>query len=322
MSARVVFPSLMFSALLASTAGAQVVRSGAGTSADVLVSLTAFRTDLGTLNPNNPGSLGTGRREINWDGVPAASASPNAFPGDFFNGPAAGRARGVIFTTPGSQLEVSANNAAPPIAFGNIDASYAANFAAFSPQRLFTAVGSNFTDVHFYEPGSLTPGRTRGFGVVFSDVDLAGSTSIEFYDARGTSLGVYAAPSAGIGSQTFSFIGVSFVDPIVARVRITSGTVGPAAGVLDSPELAEAPTDVVVMDDFIYGEPVAAPPCLADFNSDGWVDPDDLADFITCFFLDVQFPGFCAEADFNGDTFRDPDDLADFITTFFLGCEG
>jgi hypothetical protein len=60
--------------------------------------------------------------------------------------------------------------------------------------------------------------------------------------------------------------------------------------------------------------------CAADFNDDGFVNPDDLADFITCFFLDVQFPGNCAAADFNGDTFRDPDDLADFITTFFIGC--
>jgi hypothetical protein len=61
----------------------------------------------------------------------------------------------------------------------------------------------------------------------------------------------------------------------------------------------------------------AAVPCLADFNGDSVVNPDDLAEFITCFFLDVQFPGFCADADFNGDGFRDPDDLAEFITTFF-----
>jgi hypothetical protein len=57
--------------------------------------------------------------------------------------------------------------------------------------------------------------------------------------------------------------------------------------------------------------------CIADFNSDGFVNPDDLADYITCFFLDVQFPGICPEADFNSDDFRNPDDLADFITAFF-----
>jgi hypothetical protein len=57
--------------------------------------------------------------------------------------------------------------------------------------------------------------------------------------------------------------------------------------------------------------------CAADFNLDGRRDPDDLSDFITCFFLDVQMPGSCEEADFNGDGGRDPDDLADFITAFF-----
>jgi hypothetical protein len=59
-------------------------------------------------------------------------------------------------------------------------------------------------------------------------------------------------------------------------------------------------------------------PCPADFNNDGFVNPDDLADFITCFFLQVQFPGACPQAEFNADGFVNPDDLSDFITTFFL----
>src|SRR5262245_53317779 len=58
------------------------------------------------------------------------------------------------------------------------------------------------------------------------------------------------------------------------------------------------------------------PPCSADFNRDGFLNPDDLADFITCFFLQAQFPGVCPEAEFNGDGFVNPDDLADFITAF------
>jgi hypothetical protein len=68
-------------------------------------------------------------------------------------------------------------------------------------------------------------------------------------------------------------------------------------------------------------EVIAAPGgCPADFNGDGFVNPDDLSDFITCFFLEVQFPGTCPDADFNDDAFVNPDDLSDFITTFFLGC--
>jgi uncharacterized membrane protein len=58
-------------------------------------------------------------------------------------------------------------------------------------------------------------------------------------------------------------------------------------------------------------------PCQGDFNNDGFRDPDDLADFIVCFFVDIQFPGFCPASDLNEDGFRDPDDLADFIASFF-----
>jgi len=56
--------------------------------------------------------------------------------------------------------------------------------------------------------------------------------------------------------------------------------------------------------------------CRADFNRDGNLDPDDLADYITAFFS-VPAP---LSADFNGDSVVDPDDLADYITAFFQGC--
>jgi len=56
--------------------------------------------------------------------------------------------------------------------------------------------------------------------------------------------------------------------------------------------------------------------CPADFNHDGSLDPDDLADYIGCYF---SVPP-CSGADFNGDTVVDPDDLADYIGAFFAGC--
>ncbi len=52
-----------------------------------------------------------------------------------------------------------------------------------------------------------------------------------------------------------------------------------------------------------------------DFNQDGSVDPDDLGDFINCYFL----PG-CDRADFNHDDNVNPDDLGDFINAYFGGC--
>jgi len=57
-------------------------------------------------------------------------------------------------------------------------------------------------------------------------------------------------------------------------------------------------------------------PCAADFNADGVLNPDDLADYIAAFF--AVPPG--SAADFNRDGIVDPDDLADFIGIYFGGC--
>ncbi len=56
--------------------------------------------------------------------------------------------------------------------------------------------------------------------------------------------------------------------------------------------------------------------CVADFNLDGFVDPDDLSSYIGDFFSTPAAGG----TDINGDGFVDPDDLSDFIALFFAGC--
>jgi hypothetical protein len=228
---------------------AQTIFSASGTSAaGIQSSVDAFRADLGTLNPNVAGSFGSGRREINWDGVPDALAAPNNLPGNFFNTTSL---RGVVFSTPGTAFQVSATAASgTPIEFGNINATYPEIFSTFSPQRLFTAVGSNITDVSFFLPGSTTPALTRGFGSVFTDVDLAGSTTIQLFGAGNVNLGTFSVPAIS-GDQTLSFLGVSFATPVVSRVRIASGNaaLGPNQ---------TAGLDLVVMDDWLYGEPIAA----------------------------------------------------------------
>jgi len=62
--------------------------------------------------------------------------------------------------------------------------------------------------------------------------------------------------------------------------------------------------------------PTVPPACAADFNGDGTVNPDDLSDYIGCYF---SIPP-CAEADVNGDGATDPDDLSDFIAIYFGVC--
>jgi hypothetical protein len=219
-----------------------------GTTADIQTTVDAYRTALGTLNANVSGSFGSGRREINWDGVPDSFSAPNNLPANFFN---ANSPRGVVFSTPGTGFQVSATTASgTPVEFGNIDPQYTDFFATFSAQRLFTALGSNITDVTFFVPGTTTPAWTSGFGAVFSDVDVANTTSIQYFDLLGNSLGTFFVPATG-GTATFSFLGVQFnAGEQIGRVRITSGSQVLAAGNINS--------DLVVMDDFIYGEPVAA----------------------------------------------------------------
>ena len=217
--------------------------------AAVTPTVDAFRTALGTLNPNVAGSFGSGRREINWDGVPDSFAAPISLPANFFN---VNSPRGVVLSTPGTGLQVSANSGvATPTQFGNLNPIYPTNFEPFSPQRLFTALGSNIVDVSFFVPGSSNVAQTRGFGVVFSDVDLANSTLLTFIGLNNQVLGTFSAPAIA-GNETFSFLGVDFGSLLVSRVRITSGNTALGFGINDP--------DVVAMDDFIYGEPVGAVP--------------------------------------------------------------
>jgi hypothetical protein len=217
--------------------------------AGIQAGVDAFRAALGTLNPNVAGSFGSGRREINWDGVPDASSAPNLLPPNFFN---SNSPRGVVFSTPGAGFQVSANAAIGPVRFDNINPTYSNTFQTFSAQRLFTAVGSNIVDVNFFVPGSNAAAFTSGFGAVFTDVDIANTTSIQFFDLLNNSLGIFFVPTANAG---LSFLGVEFnAGEQVSRVRITNGNL--SLGANDSPT-----ADVVVMDDFIYAEPqaVAAP---------------------------------------------------------------
>ena len=221
--------------------------SGANAAA-IQATVDSFRTALGTLNPNVVGSLGTGRREINWDGVPDALSAPNNLPANFFN---VNSPRGVVFSTPGTGFQVSANAGVAAIEFGNINASYPDLFTTFSAQRLFTALGSNVIDVNFFIPGTTTPAFITGFGAVFSDVDLANTTSIQFFNLANVLIGTLFAPSL-TGNETLSFVGGLFNSgEQVSRVRIFSGN-----SALGPNELL-ASTDVVVMDDFIYAEPRA-----------------------------------------------------------------
>ena len=219
-----------------------------GDSLTVADTLNKFRAALGgSLNAPNSPPTDSGRREINWDGVPAALTNVDTFPATFFN---VNSKRGVLMSTPGTGLRVDSS------AFASTNAGLADQFKAFSPKKLFMAVGSNQVEVDFKLAGTTTNGLVKGFGVVFSDVDKAAATRVEYFDANGVELASIASP-AQLGTQGFTFVGAVFESAIVARVLITSGEAALDATITDVS--AGGTQDLVVMDDFVYGEPQPLP---------------------------------------------------------------
>jgi len=269
----------------------KVFQAAGPTISSIQSSVNEFRTALG--DPNNlnvSGPLERGRREINWDGGgnnPITAIAGNPFTGFQLT-------RGAIFTTPNGTGFVQAPPFADPVQFppgglvGVFDnPTYAAIFSAFSPLRLFSAIGSNIMEVDFVVPGGDNrPATVTGFGAVFTDVDQpdgsgpggkhgnrGASTLMEYFGADGALLFSSFVPAAP-GDGSLSFFGIVFDDARIAQVRITSGDVAPgpddggkSKAVQQPPnpfgrrtEGASGPTlDIVMTDDFIYGEPQPLP---------------------------------------------------------------
>ena len=238
-----------------------VFQAAGATAASIQSTVDAFRARLGDPNNlNNPGPLQKGRREINWDGgspnVLDTTAPVNPFL-VFLN------TRGSQFKTPGlglSQAPASGGTQGGlAVLFGNI--TYGKIFRTFSPSRLFTPVGSNITEASFSIPGTngVAPATVRGFGAVFTDVDQPdGSPSprlsnhrsnrlIEYFDGNGRLLFSSSVP-ASPGNGNLSFFGIVFDDARIASVRIKTGDVAPGPN-------DDRNHDIVMMDDFVYGEP-------------------------------------------------------------------
>jgi hypothetical protein len=254
-----------------SASGPPIVFAAAGPNADsIRGTVEAFRVALGDPNNGNGPAAESGRREINWDGGGANdTTSAPVTPFDVFL-----NTRGARFTTPGTGLSQAPPAGGPQgglaTLFGN--PTYGTIFTPFSALRLFTPVGSRITDSLFFVPGTngATAATVKGFGAVFTDVDRPdgsgpalgsghrkASTRIDLF-------GVFAHGNrsrerllfsglvpASPGDGSLSFFGVVFDDAVISRVRITAGNVAPGPN-------DDRKHDVVMMDDFIYGEPQPA----------------------------------------------------------------
>jgi len=146
-------------------------------------------------------------------------------------------------------------------------------------------------------PTYATGPQTQGKRIVEFEISptgalISGPTTFVEYTGSGqaTAVGVTAGPDGLYFTDLYKDLGAS--SPIerganVYRIRSLAG--GAACG------------------------------CPVDFNNDGTLNPDDLADYIGSYFSVPPGLG----SDFNNDGTTDPDDLADFISAFFnppAGC--
>lgn len=226
------------------TAPGAVVITATG---DIHPKLNEFRKLLGSTLNTAPNVTG-GRREINWDGLPDSFVGKE-LPNDFFN-PTSANAdasmqRGLVYASSG-EFRISNNN------FSEVNAAASSEFASFSGKKTFANISSALWEVIPKKPGFNRSAFIRGFGIVFSDVDRDNSTSIEFFNGE-KSLGKFFAPAHN-ATSSFSFLGVYFKDEQVTRIQVGhDGNL--ASGEKDITQ--GGAHDLIVLDDFLYSEPVA-----------------------------------------------------------------
>ena len=261
-----------------------VFQAAGPTASSIQSTVDAFRAALGEPNNANNPSQPTGRREINWDPDVPGTFPPGQEPDEvlqirhtttfpvtpfnvFLN------TRGAQFTTPGEGLSQAPPSSGPQgglaVLFNN--PTYGTIFSTFSPFRLFTPVGSNITEALFFIPGTngATPATVRGFGAVFTDVDQpdgsgnrGASTLIRYFGVDNKVLFSSFVP-ASPGDGSLSFFGIVFDDARITRVRITTGDVAPGPD-------DDGNNDIVVMDDFIYAEPVESTTVQGSITREVW----------------------------------------------------
>lgn len=233
---------------------APIVFSGSG--ADATTQFNAFR-----------GAVGGGAR-IAWDGVRLDGTDANpatrvidlnntvAIPVDRFRGV------GAIYAAP---YAVSGDG------FASVNPATAGEFPAFSPRNTFAMFDTTpgqfddrFIAQSFVLPGTNTVAGSRGFGAIFADVELAGTSSIEYFgrtsDGQRISLGKFEVPIGQSGEH--QFLGVVFDDAIVADVLLTVGTNalfnfnGTTLASFGAEALGRG-IDLAVTDDFVFATPQA-----------------------------------------------------------------
>lgn len=215
--------------------------------------ITKYREALGGIDNGNERGKHSGHRSINWD----APIVPFNMPGDFFKNTVT---RGAEFLAVEGSFAVSNPADTDPSGiednrFSSFHPAFPSIFKTFSPRRLFTPAKSNEVITIFSVPQSKNGDKAHvsGFGAIFTGVVLEKKTFLNFYD-KNDCLILRLPIKPKRGGLSFGGIIVTHknnapVNAAVAAVKITLGT-----GIISQPTGGK---DFVVLDDLIYGEPLA-----------------------------------------------------------------
>jgi hypothetical protein len=250
----------------AASAGAPTVFSdhgGDNMSGNALAAEQAFETASGGVKNTAPAPQANGFRVITWDAVKldgtdfggnslvVDAGKTVAIPINRF------QAQGSFFETAYAVSGDGFQSVNP-----NVKSATPALFPGFSPSNVFAMFNDNSIDFNFVVPSDAAttpqPAATRGFGAIFRNVELANSTSIEYFSGS-TSLGKFFVPAGAQGEA--EFLGVLFPNAVVTHISITLGTdvlfnfngKTFSGGGADNPAMGH---NLAVTDDFVYPEPV------------------------------------------------------------------
>jgi hypothetical protein len=228
------------------------------------------------------GPAATGHREVVWDGVPGKFRNRPDFSETFFDRDApakAGVRGGIIFRALGGTGEevndvlngVLPDPAAPvggddaPLGgdYSNINPKFAGTLLSFTQSAQFATLGTVVTEISFHVAGTAQKAVVSGLGIVFTSVDRANTTSVEYFDESGRRIARIFAPVQSHGpfpvagplvadSFPYSFVGFHDANARIARVRVTAGEIPIDKAESDLPKGAK---DVVTFDDVYYAEP-------------------------------------------------------------------
>jgi hypothetical protein len=221
--------------------------------------LANFEAAIGGVNNAGGPATTSGFRTINWDGVKTDGT-------DFGGG------ANTTVIVPGHTVAIPLNRfqsrgvffsavyAVSNDGFADVNPSVAGLLPAFSKPSTFAMFNEKDIDFKFVLPSgptsTLVSAASRGFGVIFINVTLPGTT-MELFNGT-TSLGVFNVPVGGKGQPVF--LGELFNSPLITSATLSLGTDVlfnfDGTTVTPGPNSDDGVThNLVTVDDWAFAEP-------------------------------------------------------------------